>query len=466
MAEAAIIAKGEVVKPNPPKGEKPLAQRVAENTSAKPAGQGLISGAAPAPSPASAPSPAPAPAPAAAAAAPKESEGSPHKVDPLLLKILGTKRAHGSKGDADFRAWLFHTLKSHNKGDAPILLGEGTMFLQVGKTETLFSCHVDTCHTEAESDGTGQKLMIDPGHNHIMLDMNQKSRCLGADDGSGVYIMLKMIEAKIPGGYIFHTGEERGGIGSKATLHKHSSFLERFSRAIAFDRAGLNDVIWMQGGDRCASDVATKYLCGELNLADKSFAYAPSDRGSFTDTKVYRDIIPECFNISVGYYHQHGPGEYQDLTHLEALVKACLKVKWESIPVERKPSAPDRDLFSSGQGGSMNGSYRGQGGGKVNDLSLQRSYSEEYRREREAEERAAERARMRNAGPREPELPSATPDMIDALINEWVADASMDDMLNLVNDDPDTAVKMLALLVVKYKTARAQADAFAQLLQP
>ena len=36
--------------------------------------------------------------------------------------------------------------------------------------------------------------------------------------------------------------------------------------------------------------------------------------GSFTDTANYTDIIPECTNLSCGYYNAHTQSEYQ-ITH-------------------------------------------------------------------------------------------------------------------------------------------------------
>ena len=45
----------------------------------------------------------------------------------------------------------------------------------------------------------------------IQSDNNE---CLGGDDGTGVWLMTKLIEAGVPGRYIFHRAEEVGGRGS------------------------------------------------------------------------------------------------------------------------------------------------------------------------------------------------------------------------------------------------------------
>ena len=72
--------------------------------------------------------------------------------------------------------------------------------------------------------------------NTSFLDKSGDATCLGADDGAGIYIMLRMIETKKPGLYVFHRGEERGGIGAKATVTKHAEFFKKggYEQCIAF----------------------------------------------------------------------------------------------------------------------------------------------------------------------------------------------------------------------------------------
>lgn len=268
----------------------------------------------------------------------------PTKPDEMLISILRTKRAHMSKGDFNFRAWL--TLQLQRFGFPPTILVEGCLLVRTDpKSDTLFSCHIDTCHNTADSDDlTGQDLAYDPAFGDILLPHGTKSSCLGADDGAGVYVMLRMIQAKVPGSYLFHTGEERGGIGSYAVLRSKTAILDEFSRAIAFDRAvqrGENpEVIHTQGGRSCASLEATTALCAALNKSTAIFEkpYIPSAKGSFTDTRVYADVIPECFNVGVFYARQHTPQEWLNVAGLEQLVKACLEVKWDELPTVRKPA--------------------------------------------------------------------------------------------------------------------------------
>lgn len=259
-----------------------------------------------------------------------------NKPDQLLINILTTKRADQSAGDTNFRLWLHSTLQSLKVNIE--ILQRGNIYVVVGSSKTLFCCHIDTCHTVAESDGSIQEINYDDNINHIFLPSNTKSACLGADDGAGIYLMLKMIQAGINGGYLFHTGEERGGLGSKDVLKHHSDILKKYDRAIAFDRPDNNEVIITQGGTACASQEAGEALCGLLNK--HNLTYEISRKGVFTDTKTYIGIIPECFNIGVGYMFQHSKDEYLDYEHLQNLLEACLKIHWEAIPTIRKPATP------------------------------------------------------------------------------------------------------------------------------
>lgn len=273
-------------------------------------------------------------------------------MDTLITQILSTRRCHNSKGELLFVAWLRETLeglkcKVHD-------LAEGCILVHVGvpKQKILFSCHVDTCHSMAESDGTPQKLFYDSGLGHIFLDKSVQAGCLGADDGAGVYILLKMIEAKVPGSYIFHRGEEKGGVGARAVLAKHYKDLEGYGACIAFDRPNNDEVIVSQGGQQCASVAYGQALCDLFKGA--GLAYEVSHKGVFTDSKVYRGVIKECLNIGVGYGMQHTSNEYQDWGHLEALTEACCNIDWQKLKPSRvcPIEPPMRDLYSTFSNGA------------------------------------------------------------------------------------------------------------------
>ncbi len=201
------------------------------------------------------------------------------------------------------------------------------------RCRTLFSAHVDTVHHM----GGRQIVTHDPFMGLVYVDKD--ASCLGADDGAGVWLLLRMIEAKVPGTYLFHRGEERGGIGSSAmSRDPHiSERLRGYDHAIAFDRRGTSDLITHQrGGTRGCSDAFANELCARLNGGGLS--YAPCDGGTFTDTANYFQLIPECINLSVGYEMEHTSNETLDLQHLYALaLVACDPRTWADLPVKRDP---------------------------------------------------------------------------------------------------------------------------------
>lgn len=268
------------------------------------------------------------------------ADDAPESVDPVLVRILSWKRGHGTTSEGLFLSWLHDEIKSRGAKSEVKSFGciTTTIPRHDGKvSSTLFSCHVDTVNSSQNP--KPQKIIYDPSFGHVFLDKDDPDAgtCLGADDGAGVWLMLEMIKAKVPGGYIFHRGEECGGLGSKEMLAKNRAWLEQFDCAVAFDRADNDEVITHQGGMRCASDKFGAALCKALNDSGQGFKYQMSNRGVFTDTKNYRGAVAECVNIGVGYHAQHSKQETLDYGHLVKLRNAAVAVNWDALPIDRDP---------------------------------------------------------------------------------------------------------------------------------
>ena len=247
----------------------------------------------------------------------------------------------------------------------------GNVYVSVGKRKeykTMFSCHIDTMHPAASQSDLPKVLTpvitdtkLGAGKSDGMVYgaytyFSKKSQCellmpsvLGADDKLGAYLMLRMIQAGIKGLYVFHVGEERGCIGSKHSSTKNASFFKGLERCIAWDRAGYGDVIVSQRGGRCASDKFTEDFADALN---KSLTCKPIFKGKvvgvYTDSANYTSIIPECTNISVAYWNQHGSDEHFDAIWLERmLLPAILKIDYEALPTVRKTTDTSYSNYSS-----------------------------------------------------------------------------------------------------------------------
>ena len=210
-----------------------------------------------------------------------------------------------------------------------------------GHITTLFSSHLDTVHNK---DDEALILMITtaPEVKSGMVyafkeDPELERSILGADDKLGVWIMIKMIDAGIPGLYIFHVGEECGGIGSSHIVKETPNLLKNIDRAIAFDRKNYGDIIQYQGG-QCCSSIFSEALAENINinLPTPFQQFNGGARGTWTDTANYVGLVQECTNVSVGYDLQHTVREYFDWVWLEkSLLPALLKVDWGILPTMR-----------------------------------------------------------------------------------------------------------------------------------
>lgn len=172
------------------------------------------------------------------------------------------------------------------------------------------------------------------------VENGYNAEILGADDKVGIYICMKMIANKVPGLYVFHVGEERGCKGSRYILDKHPEVLKDIDACVAFDRMDYTHIIAHQHSARSASVIYTNALAMALNEGPipPAMQYKGDVTGVFTDSGVYVDKVPECTNVSVGYFDQHTPSEHFDLVWLESFfIPSVLKVDWQKLPIMRNP---------------------------------------------------------------------------------------------------------------------------------
>ena len=244
-----------------------------------------------------------------------------------LCDMLRTRRAGRTRTEKRFVANYVDSLPGVSRDQY------GNRYVRVGGTgapPVMWSCHTDSVHTMGGAQsiiGDGDLIRLDPA--------NKESNCLGADDATGVWLMRQMILRQIPGLYIFHRDEETGGRGSDWIVRNNASALDGIQWCIALDRKGRDSVITHQGA-RTASDQFARDMAAQLGGE-----YKPDSGGIFTDSANYRDLIPECSNLSIGYGDAHSPGEYQDARFaLELLEKLCA-LDFSSMTVSRNPAQPE-----------------------------------------------------------------------------------------------------------------------------
>ena len=267
-----------------------------------------------------------------------------------LIEMLRYKRPQGSSTQQEF---CQRFLEPH----FGLPDRDGNYILRIGDNPTIcFTSHHDTVH---RTEGLQQLVVT---NNVVSVADSAISSCLGADCTTGIWLMMGMIEAGIEGVYVVHAAEESGCIGSAALVKSNPYWLTHIDAVISFDRYGDNSVITHQMGRRTASDDFARSLADALDLTQ----LMPDTGGSYTDSNEYSDKVPECTNLSVGYYGQHGVNETQDLEYADLLMYALTQADWSKLVIARDPSMyethyDDEDFWKGW------GSLRGNSTGNYNE---------------------------------------------------------------------------------------------------
>lgn len=239
------------------------------------------------------------------------------RVRKKFLQLTKRTYPHGTENELTFFLPSGYTEDEH-----------GNYFIKVGESKTMFTCHLDTASVNTVS--IKHKF---EGH-LIKTDGNS---ILGADDKAGMTVLLYMIENKVPGLYYFFIGEEVGCVGSGKSSVSFALDHPYINKVISFDRRGTTSIITHQSMIRCCSDEFAEELSNRLNNAGFGLKLSPDDTGGMTDSSQFMDIVPECTNISVGYYNEHKKNECQDIFYLALLCKSVTLIDWETLPVSRDP---------------------------------------------------------------------------------------------------------------------------------
>lgn len=225
--------------------------------------------------------------------------------------------------------------------------GHGNYYTVIGDSPTtMFTCHLDT-YTDKATRVRHRSL-----GNMIMSD---GTTILGADDKAGMVVLLYMVEMRVPGVYYFFIGEEKGCVGSRRVAAGMESGehpfaeLKGVTKVVSFDRRGTTSVITEQMLAECCSTDFAAELVARLNSSGQGLSMKMDDKGAGTDSAQFTEVVPECTNISVGYYDEHTVSERQDIDHLERICRAASSIDWETLPIRRDPSET-RARHSAGWG--------------------------------------------------------------------------------------------------------------------
>lgn len=218
------------------------------------------------------------------------------------------------------------------KGASKVVDDYGNIFVLVGdceQSDVAFTSHLDTV---ARLNSRPPKVKMTNG-GVLYVGNPDVADCLGADCGAGIYLMLEMLEAGIPGRYCFFLDEEVGCEGSSASKKDQTGFWTGVKAMISFDRRG-DGVITKQRFSQCCSDTFALELAKRLGRGPEHL-----QSGVYTDSAEFTGIIPECTNVGVGYNFEHTPDETLDLNILGALLQRCLDPwTFRELPIERDPA--------------------------------------------------------------------------------------------------------------------------------
>ena len=257
-----------------------------------------------------------------------------------LLSVLSVARPYGGTGEA----MLIDALMRWVPGvcvDAVVERDRlGSLFVTVfgrggARARTLFTAHVDTAHPK----DAGVALVVN-NDGYIMTD---DATCLGADDGAGVWVLMQMIAAHVPGTYAFFVGGEKLHQGSRYFAAHYRNVLEegnssrayrfgKFDRCIAFDQEGKTSVVTVHSNRRAASDAFAQTLANKLTQTmDGNWRWKLDPHGIDSNSAILTHLIPECPSISVGFKASRTPRESLDVYFLQDLALTCCEIDWEKL---------------------------------------------------------------------------------------------------------------------------------------
>lgn len=258
-----------------------------------------------------------------------------------LKEMLTYRRPHRSRSERKFI----------NRFIRPVGVEEdafGNLIARVGDDQRMmFACHTDTVDKRS-----GRKRVFSATDGTLATDSSED--CLGADDTTGVWLMLNLIERGVPGLYVFHRAEEIGCLGSRWIAENTPELVEGVQWCLSLDRMGYGSIVTHQCATRTASDAFADSLAMQMGLG----GYA-DDGGVFTDSLEYAHLIPECTNISVGYDKQHSSRETQDFGYALAVLKALSLLDYDYLVVDREAGWPEDDQVSVSSGWDRDGRWLG-----------------------------------------------------------------------------------------------------------
>lgn len=217
-----------------------------------------------------------------------------------LLKLYSFESVHNTPDETAIFEWIckwldVHGIEYHTHNKNIYYLDE------VGGP--ILSAHLDQVKTNGKAVKFFMKDDIITAYNK---DWQQTS--LGADDKNGVWIILKLLEEKVPCNFIISSGEEVGCVGIKEL--ESAGILDQIiteSYCLVLDRRGNFDTL-ISGGGTTFNKILSQTIANFTN-------YFIPTTGSISDTVTLSKYC-ESTNLSVAYDNPHTSKEQTDFAAL------------------------------------------------------------------------------------------------------------------------------------------------------
>ena len=207
---------------------------------------------------------------------------------------------------------LFHFVTQELKRSGYQIIKTHDFVHGKGSLPVLINAHADTVHEDERK--RVKNLFFDAERRTFWSPQG-----LGADDRSGVYVLLKIVKDGLRPSVLMTDGEEYGGWGA-------SAFLDHDDCSLALEVSKNNNYII--GLDRRGDMESVFYDCANRDFFRfiKKFGFKKR-RGSFADNSTLSPFLElAAANLSAGYYHEHTKSEYLDVSALERTIKAVKRM--------------------------------------------------------------------------------------------------------------------------------------------
>ena len=222
-----------------------------------------------------------------------------------LLKLYSFESVHNTPDEKALADWLEEWFVKHEVE----YTRDGDNFYKLDQyQEPILSAHLD----QVKTNGKAEHFYLTPDKHIIAYNKDWERTSLGGDDKNGVWIILKMLEKKLPINFIISAGEEVGCVGIK--LLDTGKVLDKIDEldtwCIVLDRRGSNDVLDSGSGSTYCKTLAQD-ICNYLG--DMSVT-----SGSLSDTATICEYC-ESVNMSVAYEKPHQAEEHTDWVRLQCI---------------------------------------------------------------------------------------------------------------------------------------------------